>query len=89
MPRSRGNSSSSSSSEGPAPAEDTVVREMDVFLTDTEGLYCLQYPLRPSHGHPLNLVDAYFKPKHKVLEVHADHTAKRDGLLKLSSILAL
>ena len=75
-------SSSSSSS-----ATDEVVREIDVFITDAEGLYCLQYPLRPAHAPPLNLAEGFFKPKHRVLELHAEHRAKHDGFLKLSSTL--
>lgn len=91
MPRSRGLSSSSSSSvEGTkgkkiSDRKDKVVCEMDVFFTDAESLYCLQYPLRPTAAPPLQLEEAYFKPKHKVLEVHANHAACLDGPLKLSS----
>jgi len=79
--------SAQSSSSGSAAVDDEIVREIDVFLTDAQGLYCLQYPLRPANAPPLNLAEGFFKPKHKVLEVHAEHRAKHDVFLKLSSTL--
>jgi DNA-directed RNA polymerase-3 subunit RPC5 len=75
------------SEDMPAGAEedDVVVREMDVYVSDQVDLYLLQYTLRPANAPPLDVKHAQFKPKHKVLEVFAEHDAKRTGLLKLAS----
>ena len=65
--------------------EDTVVRELDVFILDQVDLYLLQYMLRAENAPPPTLKHAQFKPKHKTLEVFTEHAAKVNGHLKLTS----
>jgi DNA-directed RNA polymerase-3 subunit RPC5 len=50
--------------------EDEVIRELDVFVTDsTLDLFLLQFPLRPLYAEPPQIPTARFKPVHKKLEI--------------------
>ncbi len=50
-------------------ADDEVVREIDVFITEDIDLYLTQFPLKPVYADPIEVKSAIFKPKHKVLEL--------------------
>lgn len=50
--------------------DDIVVRELDVYVTDsTLDLFLLQFPLRPIYAEPPLIPAARFKPVHKRIEI--------------------
>ena len=70
--------------------DDPVVRELDVFVTDGKALdmYILQFPLRPLHAPPPDVIEARFKPQHEVLELGVNHGAMEDTMRMLSTKVA-
>jgi hypothetical protein len=63
------------------PVEDEVLRELDVYLTDFDELYLLQFPLKPFYTDPPIFNEGKFKPVHKILELKSGlHTFKSTKL---------
>lgn len=50
-------------------ANDEVVREIDVYLTDDLQLYLAQFPMRPVYQEPPNIKSARLKPKCNKMEL--------------------
>jgi hypothetical protein len=65
--------------------DDEVVRELDLFLTDTNAnvdsehadvvsnLYLLQFPLKPAFTESLSFASAQFRPRHQRLNLKIAH----------------
>jgi DNA-directed RNA polymerase-3 subunit RPC5 len=49
--------------------QDEVVREIDVFVTDSVPLFLLQFPLKPVYADSIDISAAKFKPVHKKMEL--------------------
>lgn len=54
--------------------DNVVIRELDVYVSDTLALYLLQLPLKPCYCDPPEIYAAKFKPNNRVLEVEGDRT---------------
>lgn len=60
--------------------EDEVIRELDVFVTDSAlDLFLLQFPLRPIYAEPPQIPTARFKPVHKKLEIEVPFTSSNSS----------
>ena len=49
--------------------EDEVIREIDVYVTDSLPLYLLQFPLKPVYADSIDISSGKFKPVHKKMEL--------------------
>lgn len=49
--------------------DDEVIREVDVFVTDSLPLFLLQFPLKPVYADSIDISSGRFKPQHKKLEL--------------------
>lgn len=49
--------------------QDEVIREIDVFVTDSVPLYLLQFPLKPVYADTIDISGARFKQVHKKMEL--------------------
>lgn len=48
---------------------DEVVREIDVYVTDSVPLFLLQFPLKPVYADSIDISSGKFKPGHKKMEL--------------------
>lgn len=49
--------------------DDEVIREVNVFVTDSLPLFLLQFPLKPVYADSIDISTGRFKPQHKKLEL--------------------
>ena len=61
--------------------QDDVIREIDVFVTDsTLDLFLLQFPLRPIYAEPPHIQAARFKPNHRKIEIEIPFTSSNAAM---------
>ena len=61
--------------------QDDIIREIDVFVTDsTLDLFLLQFPLRPIYAEPPHIQAARFKPNHRKIEIEIPFTSSNAAM---------